>query len=300
MVRLNSFEKLTLGAIKTNFINVINGITLKEILIFLLFPIVITVLMLLPVTIRETLSLRNHNYLWWQVFTSAFIHKDWNHLLSNIQSYLAFGGILLVFSNKAWGKKDLLSLSILILISLPLISSIASLLIYRNYSIETIQGSSGLISAVLGFFPILWVSYFSKKNRQNLMNMNFFYVCILYVALLYSTIYLPYYQSIILPFTIFISILILSFFYRNSFKTILKGIREESKANVVFGFLLVFIPLFFMAAPILLFPLKTIQNGSQVGIFVHYLGLIYGVTLSFIFFKIKLFYTRFIKLPINT
>lgn len=82
MVKLNKefLKKLTFKNIKADFFDLLSGITIKEVLIFLAFPLTITLLMFLPANIREMLSFRIYDPSWWQFITHAFIHYDFIHL----------------------------------------------------------------------------------------------------------------------------------------------------------------------------------------------------------------------------
>lgn len=292
MIKLNKefLKKFTLKSLKKDFIDLINGITLKEVLIFLIFPAFITVLMLLPQAIRESLSFKVYEPSWWQFITHAFIHKDWSHLWNNLQGYLIFGLMLWLFSNRTGNKKDLLLLFALTLISLPIISSIIEFFLYPIFvpTIKTSLGSSGLISAMLGFFPTFWIYYFSKKYKQNLINTNFLNMCSGYGGLLLVIIYYPSHRNIPLLTLILAFIIVYSYRYRSNFKPLLKGILAEAENNIFFYFLTASMPLFFMVSPLLLFPVNIIQNGGGIDVVMHYLGLIYGIFLSFIYFENKL------------
>jgi len=292
MVKLNKdfLNKLKWSNLKKDFIELIKGITLKEILIFLAFPVFITLVMLLPSIFRESLSFKIYDYSWWQFITNAFVHKDLSHLWHNIQGYFIFGLILLVFANRTKEKKNLFWLFLFTLISLPIISSIIQVLIYPIIMpmIKTSQGSSGLVSAILGFLPMLWIYYFSKKLKSNLINLNFFNLSTLYVALLFLIIYYPIHKNILSILLVLACILFFAYLYRHNFKPIIKGIFEESKENVIFYFLVILIPFFFMVLPLLLFPVKIVQGNSLIDFFMHYIGLIYGIIISFIFFKIRI------------
>lgn len=283
---LNKFKWLN---VKNDCIEIINGISLKEILIFLVFPIFVSLLMLLPQAIRDSLSLKIYDYSWWQFVTNAFIHKDFSHLWGNLQGYFIFGLLLLIFANRTEDKKSLLFLFLFSVFSLPIISSIIEILIYPHFlpMIKTSQGSSGLVSTILGFLPMLWIYHFSKKQKNNLINMNFFNLSTLYVALLFVIVYYPIHKNILFILLVVACILFVVFLYRKNFKPILKGIFEESKDNVIFYFLTILMPIFFMVLPLLLFPVKIVQGNSMVDFFMHYIGLIYGLIISFIFFKFK-------------
>jgi len=280
-------NKLKYSNLKKDFNELIKGISFKEILIFLAFPIFISLLMLLPSIFRESLSFKIYDHSWWQFITHAFIHKDFSHLWHNLQGYFIFGFILFVFANRLKEKKNLFLLFLFTLISLPIISSIIEILIYPIFMpiIKTSQGSSGLVSAILGFLPMLWIYHFSRKQKANLINMNFFNLSILYVAFLFVIIYYPIHKNIQFILRVSLFIILFCFLYRKNFKPLVKGIFEESKDNVVFYFLSVLLPVFFMVAPLLLFPTKIIQENSMVDFFMHYIGLLYGIIVSFLFFR---------------
>lgn len=280
-------NKMKWSNIKKDFKELIKGISLKEIFIFLAFPVFISFLMFLPLIFRESLSFKIYDYSWWQFISHAFIHKDFNHLWHNLQGYFIFGIILFIFANRLKEKKNLFLLFLFTIISLPIISSIIEILIYPIFMpmIKTSQGSSGLVSTILGFLPMLWIYHFSKKQKTNLINMDFFNLSTLYVALLFVIIYYPIHKNALFILLTLILIFLVCFLYRKNFKPIFKGIFEESKDNIIFYFLVILIPVFFMVAPLLLFPVKIVQGNSMVDFFMHYIGLIYGIIISFIFFR---------------
>lgn len=280
-------NKLKYSNLKKDFNELIKGILFKEILIFLAFPIFISLLMLLPSIFRESLSFKIYDYSWWQFITHAFIHKDFSHLWHNLQGYFIFGFILFVFANRIKEKKNLFLLFLFTLISLPIISSIIEVLIYPIFMpmIKTSQGSSGLVSAIVGFLPMLWIYHFSRKQKTNLINMNFFSLSTLYVALLFVITYYPIHKNILFILLISLLIILFCFLYRKNFEPLIKGIFEESKDNMLFYFLSILLPMFFMVAPLLLFPRKIIQENSMVDFFMHYIGLLYGIIVSFLFFR---------------
>ncbi len=268
MININKgfLDKLEWTILKKDLIKSVKGISLKDILFFFVFPSFITLLMFLPLRIRESLSFYIYNPKWWQFFTHVFIHKNLSHLWNNLQSYFIFGIIIFIFANKIKEKRSLFLLFLLALISLPLISSTIEILIYPKFlpMIKTSQGSSGLVSAILGFLPMFWIYYFSKKQKTNLISMHFLYLTSSYVVLLFAIIYYQIHKNIFIPLIPLSFILIFSFFYRKNFKQILKGIIKESKENIIFNFLLILIPVFFMIAPVLLFPVKIVQGNSLV------------------------------------
>ena len=283
------FRILKLSKIKKDFIELVEGITFKEILVILSFPIFITILMFLPPNIIDSLSLHVDNPQWWQFFTSSFIHENLIHLLDNIQTYFIISFVLLIFANKTKNKKNFFTLFLFNLISLPLISSLIEVLIYPKFipSIKTSQGSSVLISSMLGFFPMFWIYYFSKKQKNNTID-KFFNLSLSYLYLLIVVIYYQIHKNILLVSAFFFYFLFYCYFYRKDFKVFVKNIYEESKNNIIFCFLTIFFLIFFMTAPLILFPLKFVKGNTVIDIFIHYIGLFYGIIISYVFFKSKI------------
>ena len=50
---------------------------------------------------------------------------------------------------------------------------------------------------------------------------------------------------------------------------------------------MIILPILFIVTPMFLFPVKIIQDNSLIDFFMHFIGLIYGVIISFAFFKFK-------------
>lgn len=280
-------NKLKYSNLKKDFNEVIKGISFKEIIVFLAFPIFILLIMSLPSIFRESLLFEIYDPSWWQFITHAFIHENFNHLCHNLQGYFIFGFVLFVFANRIKEKKNLFLLFLFTLLSLPIISSIIEILIYPIFlnNIRTSQGSSGLVSAMVGFLPVLWIYYFSKKQKTKLINIDFFTVSILYVVFLFGIIYYQIHKNFLSILLVLLLMILFCFRYRKNFKLVFKGISEESKDNVIFYFLLVLLPVLFMVAPLLLFPTEIIQEDSMmVDFLMHFIGLLYGIVVSFIFF----------------
>jgi len=282
-------SKKILQKLNRDFVEFVRGITLKDVFISLLFPIIITALMFLPSNIKELLSLHIHNPKWWQFFTHAFIHECFDHLWHNLQGYFIFGIVIFIFANKIKEKKNLFLLFLFILISLPLINSTIETLIYPIFlpTLKISQGSSGIISAILGFLPMFWIYYLSIKQKVELINVNFFNIAISYMGLLFAIVYYPIHKSMLAILLISSVIVFFSFLYRKNFKLIFKGVIKELKDNVIFYSLTILSPILFMVAPLLLFPVRIIQEDSLVNFFTHCIGLLYGVIVSFTFLKFR-------------
>lgn len=282
-------KKLHFSSLKKDFFELFRNISLKEIVLFSVFPIILFVIMLLPEVIRQNLTFSIYNPSWWQFFSHSFVHKDWGHFLNNLRGFIIFGLILSVFANKIKEKKLLFCLILTIIISLPILSSLIEFLVYPHFlpMIKTSQGASGIVSALLGVLPIIWIFYFAKKEKINFITTYYLNIIMLYVTCLFVFIYTGIHKKLLINLALLSLFVFFLFIYRKNFKLILKSIAEESRGNILFYFLLFFIPLFFILAPTILFPTNVIQGNSLVDFFMHYIGLVYGILVSFLFFKIK-------------
>jgi len=291
MVKLNEefLKKITLKKTKDDFFDVLGGITGIDVLLFLAFPAFISLVMLLPLAIRESLTLKIYAYSSWQLITHAFVHNELSHLWNNLKGYFIFGFILLIFANRAGEKKNLFLLFLFTLFSLPIISSMIEILIYPMLMplIKTSQGSSALLSAMVGFFPAFWIYHFSTRQKNNLLNVNFFVLAFSYVAFLFSMVYYAAHKNAVFIMLVLAGVICSGFRCRKNLKLLLKGIVSASSGNVFFHCLTILMPTLFMIAPLLLFPFKIVQDNSIVDFFMHYIGLIYGMSISFIFLKWK-------------
>jgi len=280
-----ALSKLSATNLKNDALELIKNVTMRQIIAFLLFPIFLMLLMYLPQNLRNSLVFHINSPEVWQFFTHAFIHNDWNHLSGNLGAYFVFGALLLVLANKTNRLKRLFLLFVITLVSLPILSSAFTILAYPVFipDLKTSQGSSGLVSAMVGFLPIFWISYLSEKQKKDLMNWNFFGLAMLYVALMLGIIYYPIHQSILLILTTVSFLLVFAYFYRRYFGAIFKEIQKEK--NIIFSVLLILLPLLFMISPRILFPAKFMTEGGFLDFIIHYFCLIYGISISFIFFK---------------
>ena len=83
---------------------------------------------------------------WYRVFTHAFLHADWIHLIVNMLVLIIFGVKLeQIFISLGYGKITLYALYFIAII----VSSIHDLLKYKNNEFYNAIGASGAVAAVL-------------------------------------------------------------------------------------------------------------------------------------------------------
>ena len=67
--------KFNLKRSKSDFIELINEISKKDLLLVLVLPVITGILIFLPAHVQEMPKLNIHNPTWWQFLTSSFVLK---------------------------------------------------------------------------------------------------------------------------------------------------------------------------------------------------------------------------------
>jgi len=264
------------------------GISIKDLLLLLIFPTIITLLMLLPDSVRISMMLNVKNPQWWQFFTSGFMHQDWAHLTNNLVWYfLLVFPLFFLIATKTIKKKYYFQFFIFIIITFPIISSFFVVHYYPEIFPNLIHstGSSGIIGAFSGLIPSFWLLSIANKEKLRIKR-RFALISIFYLILSFLIIYFSIHRKLYLVFLIGILFLILLFSYRKGFLNILIKIGFEEQKNIISAFVSLFTIILFIFTPVLFFPKITLlnNNGTLTDFLVHYLGIAYGLIISFYFF----------------
>lgn len=288
-------KQITPSSLKKHFISLSKEVRKKDLIIFSLFPLFITLLMLLPQTLRGFLQLNIKNPIWWQYLTQSFIHNGWNHLSSNLGGYLVYSIFLILIVSYTRLKKEFYKLFLFLLISLPIISSLIQVKFYPVLlswlpNLQNSSGSSGIVSALAGFSIIFWAVYFSKINDKIIFDVRTPLFFAIYIAFLFVFFYG---QGTRIVFILML-LLLLGFLFTliTNFKFIFLEISKETKDNLILAFILITLPLLFIVTPKIIFPSfeNMFNGGSFTDFLMHYIGIAYGVIIAgsyFIFINKK-------------
>lgn len=187
--------------LKRDIYNIFSGITCKDFLLSLIFPMtIILIFLLLPNHILTHLALKLKNPDMWQFFTSAFIHLDFKHLIDNLILYSVSWFLLLILANKTKNKKNLFRLLLLIIVILPPITSIIqtsdiyeAIFCYRIGPEAKAYGSSGIIYAIVGFMPIFIMFYYKNKPNKSTVDWVSFLLIILGIVVLIFSVFVNFF-----------------------------------------------------------------------------------------------------------
>jgi len=288
-LKLELKRQLGFSSLKRQFSELIMGIQKRDALLILIFPILITLIALLPSAIRESLQLNIKNPIWWQYFTQSFVHSSWSHLSSNLFGYFLYSVLIIILVNKLQLKKEFYKLFIFLIISLPIVSSIIQVKSYPILlswlpNLQHSAGSSGIVSALAGFVIIFWAMYFTKANKKIIFDVRTSLFFAIYVALLFLLYYGKGISYVILGVLILFLIFLLTLL--GNIKNVFIEVAKESKKNFLLTFFLIIAPILFFVTPRIIFPSFTdmFREGTFVDFFMHYIGIAYGIIVSSSYF----------------
>lgn len=288
-MKFPSLSELNTNLLQTwkELVDIAKLISFRDVLLLLLIPLFCTALFLLPSNIHDSLKLDIKNPSWWQFFTSAYMHNGVDHITSNLTIYFLFVIFQFLVMAKLNQKSEYIKLLALLSVSFAIIGaiiqSIAFPILLPNMSYS--EGLSGIVSGIIGFTPFILVLYASKASGKNYFDYGILNFVIFYIAFFLVLTYFVYVQNVLMLLLVLSLLILYAFWHRNDLMGILSQIRSEKKANRGFHLLLIFTFMLFLFAPLLTFPQVVIANGAFIDFFTHYLGLIYGGFLFFLYYK---------------
>ena len=265
------------------------GFSLRDLALLLIFPTIITLLMFLPEPIRIFMQLNIKNPQWWQFFTSGFIQQNWSpHFLGNILGYfIMVFPVFFLIATRTNKKKYYFYFLTIISLTFPLLGSLFQWYFYPNVftHLVLLTGSSGIIAGLSGLIPAFWILSLANKIQLRI-KIRFALISIVYLPLSFLFIYSALLYNLKIFFCVLVFFILLLFSYRNGILSILLAIGNERKNSIFTTFILILTLTLFLATPSIIFPkLSVLSNGTTLtDFFVHYLGMAYGLIISFYFF----------------
>ena len=279
--------KLILIKVKNVIKELGKGITIKDVVLLSILPTVTLMIMFLPMNIQNSMKLNLTNPMYWQYFTSAFVHLDIGHYLRNLVGYVLFVPPLFLLLNKV-DKRYFFIFLLLVTILLPIIGSVIVIKLYPTFwheftkKIKYTEGASGIVSSIIGGSLLLIICYLSKKHyTKRIIKFKLLLFILFYELFTFLLIYCKF-QVFIISTTIILLILFLV-----NYKEILIFAENTKKEFPRASFFLIFfvVMLFILAPPISLYP---IHLSVEVNTPIHLIGLMLGSIIGFVMEYIKL------------
>ncbi len=273
-------------------LELIENITIADAILFSVIPVVILVteyISLISNSFKIAFAFHYHDPQWWQYVSSAYVHSDFSHFYSNFSAYYIVGIICFLLAVNIKRQRDFFILLFTTAICLPIVESIIKVTIYPLFlpnlynQYDIALGTSGVISAILGFIPAFWIANVSQKSGKNQYNAVFYLICMIYIAFMFEVTYAQYVHSIVFYLTAFSLVLFLGLYFPNCVE-IGQFILREAAENTVSYWLIFLSPFLFLLYPLFLLPQNPI--GLNVDFFAHYFGIAFGVFICYLYFVV--------------
>ncbi|MFC5280193.1 hypothetical protein ACFPM1_15730 [Halorubrum rubrum] len=253
----------------------------SDLVLILSVPIFLSLIFLLPESIQNSLILDYGNYSIVNLWSSAYVHRGFNHFSNNLAAYCVLIGPIYLLLVLADERKLFRYTFLSFLFILPFVIALSNIAALGS---GTGAGFSGIGSAFFGLLPVSLFLFIHNKVSEEIEPAHGVVLFLIAAAIIAGTYSGVTAAAGILLFAVLITIY-------DTYQVGLDEVKEAAAGltSMEGYFELVMIAgLLFLVSPVLLFPQDITQGDGAVNILSHYLGLLLG------FFgpTIYLFYRR--------
>lgn len=253
----------------------------SDLVLILSVPIFLSLIFLLPESIQNSLILDYGNYSIVNLWSSAYVHRGFNHFSNNLAAYCVLIGPIYLLFVLADERKLFRYTFLSFLFILPFVIALSNIAALGS---GTGAGFSGIGSAFFGLLPVSLFLFIHNKVSEEIEPAHGVVLFLIAAAIIAGTYSGVTAAAGILLFAVLITIY-------DTYQVGLDELKEAAAGltSMEGYFELVMIAgLLFLVSPVLLFPQDITQGDGAVNILSHYLGLLLG------FFgpTIYLFYRR--------
>ena len=281
-VNMNVFKKLK------DFRLIINirlfSYYLAIVLIIPAITIIIEYLISVSPSFRSDLQVNLQNFHVYQLFTSSFVHLNFDHFLGNVTAYLLIAIYGLVLATIVNRKRLYLMLTKVIVIIFLIFGAFFALF---NSTTTYYAGLSGIDSALAGLLLIFWLMYLERTSGRSMRS---FYGVILVCTLALSAGIIARYMllyhiarssPLLFELTAVTVMLVLtSILYRHQFVDLYHDMQKFSWTSRLITITIVVIFWYFVWN---LFPERLAYSTRTVSISLHLAGVVIGILAGYIF-----------------
>lgn len=252
-----------------------------DVFLILSVPIVLTLIFCLPQGLQNLLKLDYANPSVVNLFTSNFVHLDFNHYLNNITAYLITLIPLYLLITLGDEKRLFRRMFLVFLFVFPFIISSINLLVFNEgYG----AGFSGIDSAFIGFLPVALFVFLGRKLSDRLTltgSVSLLVLALTAVGFIYIGLSAITFLCTLL-FLVTVGIAYHEVRGSDLKTSFLSFVRVKGYPELTF-----FSLLFFFIALIGLYPEQIKVNGTVKNILGHYSGFVLGFFVPYIYFSAK-------------
>ena len=270
-----------------DFCSTINVRLFSVYLAFTLIIPVITIIIEYLITynpsFRSDLQVNLQNFHVYQLFTSSFVHVNFDHFLGNVTAYLLiiiYGLVLATILNK---KRLYLALTKVIVVVFLIFAALFTLF---NMTTIYYAGLSGIDAALAGLLLLFWLMYLEKKSNRSMRN--YYGVMLVFILVLSAGIIARYMflyhmtknMTLVYALTVITGILVLAvFIYRNQFVAVYRALKEFNWSTRLLTLAIVVIFWYFIWN---IFPERLTNSTRVVSVSLHVAGIIIGVLVGYL------------------
>jgi len=232
-------------------------------------PILLSLVFLLPESIQNALILDYGNYSIFNLWSSAFVHRGFNHFSNNLAAYCVLIGPIYLLFVLADERKLFRYTFLAFLFTLPFVIALSNIAALGS---GTGAGFSGIGSAFFGLLPVSLFLFIHNKVSEEIESAHGVVLFLIAAAIIAGTYSGVTAAAGILLFAVLITIY-------DIYQVGLEEVKEAAAGltSMEGYFELVMIAgLLFLMSPVLLFPQDIAQGDGTVNILSHYLGLLWG------------------------
>ena len=233
---------------------------------------------------RSSLQVDLQDFHIYQLFTSSFVHLDFDHFLGNVTAYLLIAIYGLVLATIVNRKRLYLVLTKVIVVIFLIFGAVFALF---NATTSYYAGLSGIDSALAGLLLLFWLMYLEQESGRQMRG---YYGVVLasilalsagiiarYMLLFHTARNSPLLFSLV---AVTVLLVLSAFAYRHQFKDLYHVLQEFPWSSRLLTIAIVVIFAYFIWN---LFPERLANTTRTVSISLHLAGIVIGVLAGYLF-----------------
>ncbi|MCX6688286.1 MAG: hypothetical protein NTZ39_01085, partial [Methanoregula sp.] len=232
---------------------------------------------------RTDLQVNLQNFHIYQLFTSSFVHVNFDHFLGNVTAYLLiiiYGLVLATILNK---KRLYLALTKVIVVVFLIFAAFFALF---NMTTVYYAGLSGIDAALAGLLLLFWLMYLGQKSNRSMQS--YYGVMLVFILAISAGIiarymflyHIPKNTTLVYGLAVITGVLVLAFFiYRNQFAAVYRALKGFDWPSRLLTIAIVVIFLYFIWN---IFPERLTNSTRVVSVSLHLAGIVIGVLVGYL------------------
>jgi hypothetical protein len=232
-------------------------------------PILLSLVFLLPESVQNSLILDYGNYSLFNLLSSAYVHRGFNHFSNNLAAYCVLIGPIYLLFVLADERKLFRYTFLAFLLILPFVIALSNIAALGS---GTGAGFSGISSAFFGLLPVSLFLFIHNKVSEEIEPVHGVVLFLIVAAITAGT-----YSGVTTAAGILLCAVLITVYdiYQIGIDEV-RGAAARLISMEGYFELVMIAGLLFLVSPALLFPHDIVKDDGAVNILSHYLGLVFG------------------------